>query len=204
MEVRVASTTLSAFAPAVGEPSNRFTVSATAMAKGTPPPAPTVRPNRTGIVVDAPDRLADLLVRVPSGVTLVVHSQSGDVRVTNIPGPANLFAGNGNVQAIVPGYASASTVTGNLGITVGGTSWPGTLVFRSGRGDVVVWVNEQAKFRVRMHTDDGTLFTDFDLRGTSSGASETIDGAVNGGSAQRIDVETRAGTVRLLRLHPEA
>ncbi len=204
MEVHVASATVSAFQPEIGAPHDRFTVSATAAAKGTPPPAPTIRPTRTGILVDAPYPLANLLLRVPDGVTLVVVSRSGDVRATNVQGPARLFAGNGNVQAIVPGYAQALAVNGNLGITIGGTTWPGTLHFGTGRGDIVIWINEGAAFRVHLHTDDGTLFTDFDLRGSSAGKSETIDGAVNGGGAQRIDVETRAGTIRLLRLHPEA
>jgi DUF4097 and DUF4098 domain-containing protein YvlB len=47
------------------------------------------------------------------------------------------------------------------------------------------------------------LFTDFDLRGTSSGRAETIDGSVNGGTAQRIDVETSSGAIRLLRMQPQ-
>ena len=204
MEVRVADATLSAFQPELGQAHDRFTVAATAMAKGTPPPAPRVRAMREGVIVDAPDPLADLLVRVPDGVTLIVVSRHGDVHVTNVNGNARIFAGRGNVQAIVPGYAQALASTGNLGITVGATQWPGTLHFITGRGDVVLWINERAAFRVHLHTADGSLFTDFDLRGTSQGASETIDGPVNGGGPQRIDVETGAGMIRLLRLHPEA
>jgi hypothetical protein len=67
-----------------------------------------------------------------------------------------------------------------------------------------VWINENAAFDVHLHTDRGTLFTDFDLRGTSQGGSETIDGRVNGGGSHGIDIETSAGQIRLLRLHPQA
>jgi hypothetical protein len=48
------------------------------------------------------------------------------------------------------------------------------------------------------------LFTDFNLRGTSQGRSETIDGDVNGGGTRSIDIETQAGAIRLLKLHPQA
>lgn len=204
LDVKVGNATVNAFQPEVGQARDRFTISATALPKGSPPPAPRVRPMRGGVTVDAPDPLANLLVRVPDGVTLVVESQRGDVHVTNIQGDTRIAAAHGNVQAIVPGSAQALVGQGSLGVTVGGTDWPGTLHFSTVQGDVVLWINEQAKFHVRLHTDNGTLFTDFDLRGTSQGTAETIDAPVNGGASRGIDVETHAGAIRLLRLHPEA
>ncbi|MBV8639452.1 MAG: hypothetical protein JO322_15350, partial [Candidatus Eremiobacteraeota bacterium] len=71
-------------------------------------------------------------------------------------------------------------------------------------GDVTVFVPEIAKFHVRLHTDDGTIFTDFGLHGTSVGNNETIDAPVNGGGSYGVDIESHRGTVRLLRLTPQA
>ena len=65
MTVHVGDAPLSAYAPAVSQPHNVFTISATAMPKGTTPPAPQLRTGRNGIVVTAPNPLAALLVRVP-------------------------------------------------------------------------------------------------------------------------------------------
>jgi hypothetical protein len=204
MHVRIASGTLNVFAPAAGEPHDRFTVAATALAKTTPA-APRMRPEKNGVRVEAPDPLGDLLVRVPDGVDLDVDSRGGDVHVTNISGNARVRAERGNVQIIVPGYVEASVGTGRLSATMGALQWPGTLHFATGTGDIELWVNENAKFHVRMHTANGTLFSDFDLRGTSTGSTETIDTDVNGGGgAQSIDIETNAGAIRLLKLHPEA
>jgi DUF4097 and DUF4098 domain-containing protein YvlB len=87
---------------------------------------------------------------------------------------------------------------------MGSTGWPGTLHFSTQHGNVELWINETAAFDVRLHTGSGTLFTDFDLRGTSQGSSETIVGRVNGGGSHGIDVETTSGTIRLLRFHPQA
>ncbi len=205
LTVRVANATVSAFQPAAGQPRNRFAIAATAIGKASPPAAPRLRavPGR-GVTVDAEGPLANLLVRVPDGVTLVVDSRQGDVHVTDISGNARITAMQGDVQAMLPGYAEVKAGKGNVTVTMGSVGWPGTLHFSTGQGNVEVWINERAAFAVHLHTDRGTLFTDFDLRGTSQGGSETIDGRVNGGGSHALDIETSAGTIRLLRLHPQA
>ncbi len=205
LTVRVAHATVSAFQPAAGQPRNRFTIAATAMAKAPQPPAPRSRAvSGRGVTVDADRPLADLLVRVPDGVTLIVDSRQGDVHVTDISGNARIVAMQGDVQAMLPGFADVRAGRGNVRVTMGSIGWPGTLHFSTGEGNVEVWINERAAFSVHLHTNRGTLFTDFDLRGTSQGSSETIDGNVNGGGAHGIDIETSAGAIRLLRLHPQA
>ena len=157
----------------------------------------------SGILVNAPAALDSLLVRVPDGVNLKVESLDGNVSVTDIPGNAAVIAQHGDVDLKVPGYASASVGRGNLSVMMGAAQWPGTLRFSTVRGDVELWIRATAAFGVHLHADDGTLFTDFGLRGRADGTSETIDGSVNGGSGQRIDVEARTGSIRLLRLAPQ-
>ncbi len=203
LEVRVASATLNAYQPSAGQPRRAFTISATAIPKQTPPPAPALRPVAGGVIVNAPGPLASLLVRVPDNVNLVVRSEQGDVNVTDIGGSARILANHGNVKVMLPGYAQASVGQGNLSVTMGSTDWPGTLHFSTQNGNVELWIIATAAFHVRLHTDDGSLFTDFGLRGTSQGRSETIDGSVNGGSGRGIDVEASSGTIRLLRLTPQ-
>lgn len=203
MHVRVTDAVVNAFAPEIGQPHDRFTVAATALRTGPQPAPPQMRPARDGVSVVAKDPLAYLLLRVPDGVGLVVDSGAGDVHVTNIGGNVDVRAA-ANVQIQVPGYAQALTQNGNVTVTMGALDWPGTLHFGTQRGDVLVYVNENARFVVRLHTDHGTLFSDFDLRGTHQGDSETIDSQVNGGAVRRIDVEVGTGTIRLLKLHPEA
>lgn len=203
LSVRVGNATLNAYQPEHGQPRKLFTIAATAPAKATPPAAPRLHPSREGVLVDAPGTLSSLLVRVPDGVDLVVESRRGDVNVTDIRGNARVSAAAGNVTMMLPGYGQATVGQGNLSVTIGAFDWPGTLHFSTQRGDVVLRIPAAASFGVRLHTDDGTLFTDFGLRGTSQGKSETIEGNVNGASDRRIDVETGAGAIRLLRLQPQ-
>lgn len=204
MTIHVGDATLAAYQPAAGEPRDRFTVAATAKGKATPA-APKIRPAGKGIVIEAPEQLQSLLVRVPDGVNLVVDSRRGDVSVTDVKGTARISAFAGSIRIFMrDGYAQAATQHGNVSVAMGATSWPGTLSFSAVNGDVEVSVEETAAFRVHLHTDSGTLFTDFNLRGTSQGSAETIDGAVNGGGRQRIDIEVTRGSIRLLRLHAQA
>lgn len=203
LTVRVGDAPLSAYAPEVSQHRNVFTIAATALPKGTPPPGPRLHGEQHGVVAMAPDPLGALLVRVPQNVDLVVDSQRGDVGVTDISGNARITARRGNVTLMLPGYAQAAVGQGNLKVTMGSTDWPGTLTFSTQRGDVELWISTKASFTVHLHTDNGTLFTDFGLQGTSSGSAETIDGSVNGGGPQRIEVESKSGAIRLLRLQPQ-
>ena len=204
LTVNIASGVINAFKPAQGDPADQYTIAATAPAGASLPPAPRFRPSGTGVIVDAGGTLANLLVRVPQGVDLVVHSKNGNVNVTDISGNVDVQAANGNVKIMVTGRAQASTMNGSIDATMAATSWPGTLHFSAQQGDVTVYVLETAAFHARLHTDDGTLFTDFNLRGTSQGNNETIDAPVNNGNAFGLDLESKRGTVRLLRLSPQA
>ena len=204
MTIVVSNADVNAYKPAVGEPADRFTVAASVQSNQGPPPAPAVRRAGNGIVITAPDPLTQLLLRIPDRVNLVVNSKSGAVNVTDVTGNVDVSATKGDVHVMVPGYAQASTQSGHLAVTFGSANWPGTLKFYDGNGDMEVYIPELAKFHVRMHTDDGTLFTDFGLKGTSQGSSETIDGPVNGGGVQSVDIEAKRGTIRLLRLAPQA
>ena len=202
MAVQMDSGRVDAYQPVRGQRHDFFTVSATALPKTTPPP-PRLHPAPLGVVVRATGALDSLLVRVPDGVNLVVESERGDVNVTDISGNARVVARHGNVDIKVPAYAQAAVGDGNLSVRMGASSWPGTLAFSTRHGDVELWVVARAAFTVHLHTDNGTLFTDFGLRGISSGSAETIDGSINGGSKQRIDVEAGTGSIRLLRLQPQ-
>lgn len=205
MTVKVRQADVSVYKPQLGDPGDRFTVSATALGGGTPPPAPSSRPAGNGVVVLANTPLRSLLVRAPEKVNVVVDAAAGNVSVTDISGTPDVRTGSGNVSVMVSGYARAHADRGNVNVTMGALDWPGTVAISSGKGDVVVYVNENAHFRVRMHTGDGVLFTDFaGLHGISQGRSESIEADVNGGGPRVLDLESGAGEVRLLRLTPQA
>lgn len=200
LRVRTAGT-IEAYKPAIGQPPALLTLQPSGPAVD-PVPTPVLARRGSAYAFSA-DYAKSLLVRVPDRVGLDAASSKGDVDVTDITGPTTAYAADGNVKVMVPGYAQASAGVGDVTVFMGATEWPGTLRFGSQRGDVEVWINEQAHFDVRMHTDRGTIFTDFGLTGTSHGQSETIVGTVGGVAHQGIDIEVVDGSIRLLQLKPQ-
>lgn len=192
---------IEAFKPAMGQASTLLTLQPSGP-PGVATPGPILKRDGRAYSYDV-TYARSLLARIPDGVSLDVASTDGDVNVTDITGPVVAYGKNGTVRVMVPGYARASAGTGNVTVYMGATTWPRTLRFSSQHGDVEVWINATAHFNVRMHTDRGTVFTDFGLTGTSKGQSETIVGTVGGRSAQGIDIEAADGSIRLLQLKPQ-
>ncbi len=200
MKIRTTGT-IDAYKPAIGQASTLLTLEPSGPA-GVAVPAAILKRSGPTFIYDV-DYARSLLARIPDGVALDVASTNGDVNVTDITGPTVAYGANGTVKVMVPGYAQASSENGNVTVYMGATSWPGTLKFGARNGDVEVWINATAQFNVRMHTDRGTIFTDFGLTGTSSGESETIVGTVGGKANQGIDIEVVNGSIRLLQLKPQ-
>jgi len=191
---------INAYAPAHGQAQDEYTVSAYE-----PPNAPrtsvTVRPLLITAQASAPG--VRFLVRGPEGAAMDLSTRHGDINVADFEGVVNAHVDRGNIKMLIPLYGNASIGTGNMSVIFAATDWPDTLRFTAGTGNIELYVNENAKAHVRLHTNNGTVFSDFNLRGVSHGTSETIDAAINGGGPRSIDVEVNTGSIRLMQLKPQ-
>ena len=193
---------IEAFAPEVGQASNQYTVDFFGPAEEQPK---VTKSGAAVTVVPAGFSPSDrYLVRAPKNTTLTISTQNGAINVEDVDAVVNAEATNGAINIMSLQYANAHAGNGNVQATIGSTDWTGTLHFGAGRGDVTLYVPATASARVRLHTADGSIFTDFPLRGTSKGKSETIVGVLNGGASRAIDVEVGQGVIRLLQLKPQA
>lgn len=192
---------INAYAPERGQPKDTYTVDAYA-ASASPPPA---QISRTGLLVNARSVVPGVryLVRGPRGGAMTLDTQRGSIMVADFEGVVNARVGRGDIKMLIPEYGSASIGTGNISVIFASTDWPGTLHFTAENGNVELYVNENAKAHVHLHTDDGTVYSDFPLKGTSKGNAETIDSVINGGASRSIDVEVKTGSVRLMQLKPQ-
>jgi hypothetical protein len=191
---------VNAYAPAHDQPQNEYTIWAYEPANAAPSTV-TVRPLLIAAQAHAPG--VRFLVRGPAGAAMDISTQRGNINVADFEGIVNAHVDRGNIKMLIPLYGNASTGTGNMSVIFAATDWPGTLHFSSDNGNIELYVNENAKAHVRLHTDDGTVFSDFNLRGTSSGNSETIDAVINGGGPRSVDVEVKTGSIRLMQLKPQ-
>jgi hypothetical protein len=192
---------IDAYAPARGEPADEYTIAAYG-----PPGSVTIKKAPLLVRAQATRPGVNFLLRGPKGGAMDVSTKHGDIHVGDFEGVVNAHTDRGSIAMLIPQYGSASIGTGNMSVIFASTDWPGTLTFTVGTGNVELYVNEHAKARIRMHTDNGTIFTDFPpgpLKGTSRGANETLEGTINGGGPRSIDVEVRNGIVRVLQLKPQ-
>ena len=200
---------IEAFPPASGEPKDEYTVSAaskralmqTKMSLDANSKTLALCPIACPPPPDAPS--VSYLVRIPQGVHAEFTLATGDIDVSDVNAPVDARATNGDIKIQIPSYANASTRTGNVSVTFGDANWPGTLHFSTQRGDVVLYVPALAHARVDLHTDHGTIFTDFDLRGTSLGTAEKIVGDIGGGGNRTLEVRVGSGNIRVLKLVPQ-
>ncbi|MDQ2871913.1 MAG: DUF4097 domain-containing protein [Candidatus Eremiobacteraeota bacterium] len=219
LTLRNARGDIDAYAPVHGKPQNQYTVEAFATQRNATRTAVSAIGKNLAVcsfAIDAqpPDStngtctpgdpgVIRYLVRGPKDVTLRLSTQNGSINVADVSGVVDAHVGKGDIKVLVPGYAQAYAKDGNVTVFFGSTDWPGTLHFGAGKGNVEVWINATAKAHVHFHTDDGTIFTDFPLKGTSHGNNETIDGTINGGGNRSVDVEIHEGIVRVLQLKPQ-
>lgn len=192
---------IDAYAPERGQPADEYTVAAYG-------PADAVSITKAPLLITAKATRpgVNFLIRGPKGGAMDLSTQHGDIHVGDFEGVVNAHTDRGDIAMLIPQYGSASIGTGNMSLIFASTSWPGTLTFTVGNGNVELYVNEHAQAHVRLHTDNGTIFTDFPpapLKGRSHGTNETLEGTINGGGSRSIDVEVHNGIVRLLQLKPQ-
>jgi hypothetical protein len=189
------------YAPERGQPADQYTVAAFG-----PASAVTIKKAPLLITATANQPGVNFLLRGPKGGSMDLSTEQGDIHVGDFEGIVNAHTGRGTISMLIPQYGSASIGTGNMSVIFASTDWPGTLKFTIGTGNVELYVNENAKAHLHMHTDNGSLFTDFPpqtLKGTSHGNNETLDGTINGGGPRTIDVEVHNGIIRVLQLKPQ-
>lgn len=192
---------IDAYAPERGQPADEYTVAAYG-----PTGSVTIKKANLLISATANQPGVNFLVRGPKGGSMDLSTQQGDIHVGDFEGIVNAHTDRGSIAMLIPQYGSASIGTGNMSVIFASTNWPGTLKFTVGNGNVELYVNEHAQARMHLHTDNGTIFTDFPpapLKGTSHGSNETLEGTINGGGPRSIDVEIHNGIIRVLQLKPQ-
>jgi hypothetical protein len=199
--VRTAAGDINAYAPERGAPQDRYTIEA--YAPGDVQPAATVVKRGPLITAISTKPGVRYLVRGPKGGAMDLSTQRGSIMVADFDGVVNAHNDDGDVKMLIPQYGNVSVGTGNVSVIFASTDWPGTLHFSTQHGNVELYVNENAKAQVRLHTENGNVFSDFPIKGSSHGTSETIVSSINGGGPRSIDVEVKAGSIRLMQLKPQ-
>jgi hypothetical protein len=109
---------------------------------------------------------SDLFVTVPEqNATLKVNSISGDITIEGVGGDIEVDATNGKATLTnVSGSAVAHSLNGGVIATFVRVAPDKAMSFSSLNGDINVTLPADTRARLKMKTDNGELYTDFDVQ----------------------------------------
>lgn len=155
----------------------------------------------------------DVVIQAPASASLEIRSMmDGTVHVEGISGEIDINNLNGPVTVRnVSGHVLVHTVNGDIDIALVRMATDKPLSFSSMNGDIDVTLPANAKASLKMKTDQGEIYTDFDMVMTQSPArhersdrgererfritfDRSVVGAINGGGPE-ISLTTFSGNI---------
>lgn len=153
----------------------------------------------------------DLEIEVPIGFDIQAHTyNNGDLMLSNIQGELALTNYNGEITALnISGSVIATTYNGEIKVTFDKVTEGVPMSYHTYNGDVDVSLPSSVKGSFKMKTEQGDIYTDFDMKVSSTGPKKSeggksgtfrivIDewkkGDINGGGAE-ITMKTNNGDV---------
>ena len=139
--------------------------------------------NNTVRIHGSPASGADLLVRVPFATSLKLECMSGgDIKVDHVNGDLELQNLNGNVTASnVSGSVLAHSLNGRVMVTLDRAAADKPMSFSSMNGEIDVTLPPDIRGVVKMKTDHGDIYSDFEIRLNAGAAPVVEDGRAKGG-----------------------
>jgi len=146
-------------------------------------------------------RAMNLTIKVPQQFGLKVSTvNNGDILIENVSGELEINNVNGAIKLTnVSGSAVATTVNGGVKATFKSVNAESPMAFTSLNGNVDVTFPPSAKFNVKLKSDRGEIYSDFDVdvdktepksnKVTKDGMykvsiDDWVQGKVNGGGSQ--------------------
>lgn len=181
--------------------------------------------NRTGLTIEEQDntvrissnhfggRNSEVTIQTPIATAVRVKTMEGRITVDRVQGEIEVNSLNGDVQVDnVSGSVIAHSLNGNVRVTMDRVNGTKPMSFSTLNGDIDVTLPPDIKARVKMKTDHGDVYSDFEMKLEPSGGvveqgkpgqgryRVTIDrmmvGTINGGG-QEISFTTLNGKILL-------
>jgi len=143
----------------------------------------------------------DLEIKVPQNGTLILKTvNEGDIVVTNIKGELEVSNINGDIKLSgISGSAIATTTNGDINVAFASVTDGKPMAFSTFNGDVNVSLPASVKANLKMKTDQGEIYSDFEVAVEKGSTAPTktntggvykiskdvwVLGKINGGGAE--------------------
>lgn len=113
----------------------------------------------------------NLEIEIPVGMDVQLHTYNGgDLMVSNVQGELSLSNYNGEITALnISGSVVASTYNGEIKATFDKVAEGTPMSYSTFNGDIDLTFPASVKATLKMKTEQGEIFTGFDVKLTSSG-----------------------------------
>jgi hypothetical protein len=191
--------------PETDRPSRRFDPDATGLRR-IPQTAGyriTEEANRVRVSSDGPNRSVSFEIQVPSRTNLKLSTvNDGEIVIENIDGDIDVSNTNGGIALNnVAGSVNAGTTNGNVRATMTRVTAQREMAFTSLNGTVDVTLPPSTKANLRLRSDNGDIYSDFEMQLGASAAptvqdsrssngryrinrNKSVIGAINGGGPE--------------------
>jgi hypothetical protein len=159
--------------------------------------------NRVRVSADSPNRSVHFEIEVPSRTNLKLSTvNDGEILIENIDGDIDVSNTNGGIALNnVAGSVSAGTTNGSVRATMTRVTAQREMAFTSLNGTIDVTLPSSTQANLRLRSDHGDIYSDFDMQLAPSAAptvqdsrssngryrinrNKSIVGAINGGGPE--------------------
>jgi hypothetical protein len=159
--------------------------------------------NRVRVSSDSPNRSVSFEIEVPSRTNLKLSTvNDGEILIENIDGDIDVSNTNGGIALDnVAGSVTAGTTNGSVRATMTRVAAQREMAFTSLNGTVDVTLPPSTKANLRLRSDNGDIYSDFEMQLTPAAAptiqdsrssngryrinrNKSIVGAINGGGPE--------------------
>lgn len=159
--------------------------------------------NTVDVTTGNPNKNVTLTIKVPHGANNIkLHTvNGGNITASDISGDIEVINVNGAIKLTnVSGSVVANTVNGNVVVTLKSIDPKAAMAFTTLNGNVDVTFPASLKANVKLRSDMGEIYTDFDMVATKGAAPKStktvkdgmyhiqiedwVNGAINGGGPE--------------------
>jgi DUF4097 and DUF4098 domain-containing protein YvlB len=154
--------------------------------------------NQVRISTDSVQRTIDLVITVPTHTSLSLKTvNDGNISVSGVDGEFDIDNVNGEVDLKnIGGSAVAHALNGHVVATFNRVDPQKPMAFSSLNGDIDVAFPADLKANVSMRTDNGEVYSDFDIKLTANTPQQTVEDDRAKGGRYRVKIEKNVhGTI---------
>ena len=154
--------------------------------------------NNVRVSTDSYQRTIDLTITVPTRTSLSLHTvNDGNIFVSGVDGELDINDVNGEVDLKnIGGSVVAHALNGHVLVTFNRIDPQKPMAFSSLNGDIDVTFPADLKANVSLRTDNGDVFSDFDVKVQATAPQQTVEDDRGKGGKYRVKVDkTVKGTI---------